>query len=336
MAMERRFSQENPVDLIDGGQFLTAEEMFSERRTDDPMEMVIRSEVAMYFDRREDGARLLEQVAPRIVDIDVAARFSLAKGRLAFWQGDNEQASAQFETAYHFYLFQNDSFGIGQALLGLAHLARRRGELQDAVAKLAAAQENIKGRVSKKVEFLRGLILAEQAALNKDLGEIEQAVDCYAESSRMLKNTERGRFYARVLMGTADLKCALGDFQDSLELYKEANTTFERYDIKEDLARCQLKLAEALIRLKRYERAERLAEESRELRRGDPKGESAALTLLAQVALQQNELDEASTRAAAAVEMADESGVAEIRAQARVALGHVKLAEHEFKQAAEA
>ena len=90
--MERRASQEIPVDLIDGGQFLTAEEMFSERRTDDPMEMVVRSEVAMYFDRLQDGAALLDQVAPRISDLDVAARFSLAKGRLALWLKDYDQA----------------------------------------------------------------------------------------------------------------------------------------------------------------------------------------------------------------------------------------------------
>ncbi len=80
--MERRASQESPVDLIDSGQFLAAEEIFSERRTDDPKEMVVRSEVAMYFDRLNDGASLLEQVAPRIGEIDVAARFSLAKGNL--------------------------------------------------------------------------------------------------------------------------------------------------------------------------------------------------------------------------------------------------------------
>ena len=64
--MERRASQEIPVDLIDGGQFLTAEEMFSERRTDDPMEMVVRSEVAMYFDRLQDGA----MIQPQIITMD--------------------------------------------------------------------------------------------------------------------------------------------------------------------------------------------------------------------------------------------------------------------------
>src|SRR2546422_5876001 len=83
--MEKRASQESLVELIDSGQFLAAEEIFSERRTNEPMEMVIRAEVAMYFDRLEDATALLEEVAPRIADINVAARFSLTKGRLALW-----------------------------------------------------------------------------------------------------------------------------------------------------------------------------------------------------------------------------------------------------------
>src|SRR5215210_1229846 len=132
--MERRASQESVVDLIDSGQFLAAEERFSERRTNEPMEMVIRSEVAIYFDRLGDARALLEEVAQRIADIDVAARFSLTKGRLAFWLGDIAQADTQLQTAYHFFLFQGDSFGTSKALLNLAWLARHRGRLDDANA----------------------------------------------------------------------------------------------------------------------------------------------------------------------------------------------------------
>jgi hypothetical protein len=121
--------------MIDSGQFLAAEELFSERRTDDPMEMVIRSEVAMYFDRLNDAAGLLEQVAPRIADISVAARFSLTKGRLALWRNDYPQAETQLQSAYHFYLFLADAFGISRALLELARYARARGDVDDAGSK---------------------------------------------------------------------------------------------------------------------------------------------------------------------------------------------------------
>jgi tetratricopeptide (TPR) repeat protein len=137
----------------------------------------------------------------------------------------------------------------------------------------------------------------------------------------------------------ADLKCAAGEFQDSLEIYKEANTVFERYDLKSEVARSQLKLAQALIRLKRFERAEKLAEESRELRQGDPAGESAALATLVMIALQQNQPVEAAARASSAVELADlcvaspECVLARVRA--RIALGQVRLAERDFKQAAD-
>ena len=44
------------------------------------MEMVIRSEVAIYFDKLNDAAALLEEVAPRSADFNIAARFSLTRG----------------------------------------------------------------------------------------------------------------------------------------------------------------------------------------------------------------------------------------------------------------
>lgn len=334
--MERRASQESLVELIDSGQFLAAEEIFSERRTNEPMEMVIRSEVAMYFDRLEDAAVLLEEVAPGIADIGVAARFSLTKGRLALWRGDAQQAETQLQSAYHFYLFLNDSFGISRALLNLARFARSRGQLEEAAAQLEAAQNGIKGRTGKRTEYLRGVISTEQAAAAADRGEIEQATEMYSEAMRLLKNYEKGRFYARALVGMADLKCALGNFQDSLEIYKEAVTVLERYDLKRDLAESKLKLARALIRLQRLERAEKLAEESRELRQGDPAGESDAIAVLVLVALQKNELEGVSERAHAAVELSDQSSSTESRVRARIALGHVKVAEREFKEATDA
>jgi len=158
----------------------------------------------------------------------------------------------------------------------------------------------------------------------------------YSQAMRLLKNQEKGRFYACALVGMADLKCALGDFQDSLEIYKEAVTVLERYDLRRDLAESKLKLARALIRLQRFERAEKLAEESRELRRGDPAGEGDAIAVLVLVALQRNELEGASERAHAAVELSDQTSSTESRVRARISLGHLKLVEREFKEAADA
>jgi tetratricopeptide (TPR) repeat protein len=171
--------------------------------------------------------------------------------------------------------------------------------------------------------------------LAADRGEIESATELYSEAMRLLKNSERGRFYARALLGMADLKCAQGDFQDSLDIYKEADTVLERYDIRRDLAQGQLKLARALVRLQRFERAEKLAEESRELRRGDPAGESEALSTLALILLQREESEVSGQHAQAAVELSDQSSSTEARVRARIALGQVKLAGSEFKEATE-
>ncbi|HKA23098.1 MAG TPA: tetratricopeptide repeat protein [Blastocatellia bacterium] len=331
--MERRASQESLVELIDGGQFLAAEEIFSERRTNEPMEMVIRAEVAMYFDRLDDANALLEEVAPRIADIGVAARFSLTRGRLALWRGDEQQAATQLQSAYHFYLFLNDSFGISRSLLNLARFARYRGEAEEVATKLEAAQNGIKGRTSRRTEYLRGIISTELAAAAVDRGDIETANEMYSEAMRLLKTHERGRFYAGALIGMADLRCAVGDFQNSLEIYKEAITVLERYDLRKDLAGAKLKLSRALIRLKRLERAEKLAEESRELRRGDAAGESDAIAVLVLIALQRSELNGTEALALSAVELSDQSSSIDARVRARIAQGQVKLAEREFQDA---
>ncbi|HJQ23548.1 MAG TPA: hypothetical protein VKA60_06495 [Blastocatellia bacterium] len=333
--MERRAAQDTAVELVDSGQFLTAEEMFSERRTDDPKEMVVRAEVALYFARLEEAAALLEQVAPRIADINVAGRFALTKGRVALWQGNLAEAAMQLQTAYHFYAFHNDLFGLSHALLNLARLARERGELQEAADRLNDAENNITGRTSRRTEYLRGLLASERAAVAADSGEIDQAKELYGEACRLLKGTEKGRFYGRSLVGLADLRCALGDFTESLEIYKEANVTFERHDIRRDLAESQLKLAMALIRLKRYERAEKLAQESQALQRGDAEIESAALGVLALIALQQGDTEKARSYALPPVELADRSGRVQARSRARIVLGQVQLAERDFKQAVE-
>lgn len=333
--MERRTSQESLAELIDSGQYLTAEEIFSERRTDEPLEMVIRAEVAMYFDRLGDASNLLEQVAPRIADINVGARFSLAKGRLALANSRDEDAPMPLESAFHFYSFHQDSLGIAKALLALATLARRRGELDDAAAKLDQAHELIQGRTTKRADYLRSMIATEQANLALDRGEIERAAALYSEAAPALRAVEKGRYYAYTLVGQADLKCEIGEYQESLDLYKEATTVFERYDLRRDSAECQLKVARALLRLKRLERAERLAQESLALRKGDAAGESAAQSMLAVLALQGTTTEEAASRATSAVELADQTGLPKARAVARIAMGLVKLAEREFKLAAD-
>lgn len=333
--MERRASQEGPLELIDTGQYLAAEELFSERRTDDPMEMVVRSEVETYFGRLDKAAVLLEQVGQRASDIEVAARYSLASGRLATWRGDYEKASLHLQTAYYFSRFQADSFGVSRSLLGLARLCRLRGQFEDALSKLDEALEETKGRSTKKAEFLKGLIAGEQAAVNADAGEDEKATEFFNEAIRLLRGTERGRYYSRALVGMAALRCALGEYQDSLEFYKEANTIFERYFLKKDQAHSQLGMGRALMRLQKYERAEKLAEESRSMRRGEVADESVAVGLLALLALKRDDQAQAEKLADDSIDLADRSGLYEPRIRARIAMGIVKLAARDFKPAAD-
>src|SRR5262249_24872647 len=262
-------------------------------------------------------------VAPRISDINVAARFSLTRGRLALVQDRDDQAQAPLESAFHFYSFHNDAFGIARALLALATLSRRRGNLDEAATQLENAEELISGRTTKRSDYLKFIITTERAHLAVDRGETDLAAELYSEATPGLRQLEKGKFYAYSLLGQADLRCELGEYQESLEIYKEANTVFERYDLKRDSADCQLKTEKALVRLKRYERGERLAQDSLALRRGDPAGESATFAILSSIALQQSNTEEAATRANNALKLADQSRSAESRLAARAALGQV-------------
>lgn len=322
--------------MIDSGQYLTAEEIFAERRTDDPMEMVVRAEVEIYFGRLDKASDLLEQVAPRVSELDVASRYSLTAGRLAIWRGEYDESNTHLQTAYYFYRFQNDAMGLSQSLVALALLDQIHRRFEDAVSKLNQAHEEIQGRTNKKAEFLRGLIAAEHGAASGSAGDMETASAQYADATKLLKATERGRYYARSVVGMAELKCALGETQDSLDLYKEANTIFERYYLKHELAYSQLSLARALMRIQRYERAEKLAEDSRNLRRGHPGDQCGALSLLALLALKRNDTEQAAVHANAAVDLSEQAESPELRVRSRISQGLVKLAEREFSQAAEA
>jgi tetratricopeptide (TPR) repeat protein len=270
------------------------------------------------------------------LEINVGARFSLTRGRLELMRGHDDLAEAPLESAFHFYSFHADSFGIARALLALGMLARRRGELEEAAAKLERAQDLVGGRTTKRSEYLKAIITSEQAHLAQDRGEIEKAAELYSEAAPILRSVEKGRFYGYALVGQADLKCDLGEYAESLEIYKEAHTVFERYDLRRDAADSNLKVARALARLKRFERAEKLAQESLSSRRGDAEGESAALSMLALIALQQGNGDAAAAHAAGAVEAAEQSGQPVARVVAQIAIGQVKLAEREFRQAADA
>src|SRR5262249_11349814 len=158
----------------------------------------------------------------RVSDINVAARFSLAKGRLALRLDDDEQAAPLLQSAYYFYLFNNALFGITQALIELAKLARRAGRFAEAEEHLKSALDKLDPRPNKKSDFLRGVIVSEQGALLTEQGELDEAAKAYEEAAGILKGVERGRYYAYALLGTAGLKYAMGEFQDSLEIYKES------------------------------------------------------------------------------------------------------------------
>ena len=123
----------------------------------------------------------------------MAARFSLAKGNLALRRNDFDQAETQLNTAYHFFLFPERFFRSKQIVVGTCQagaVERRRARRVNQARR--GPDRGVKGRVSKKVEFLRGLITSEQAAAALDRGEIDQATELYSEAARLLKGTERG------------------------------------------------------------------------------------------------------------------------------------------------
>jgi tetratricopeptide (TPR) repeat protein len=316
------------ADLIDAGQFATAEKALRAIGEASPLVRVLRAEVEIYFSRLREAERLLDEVAPEAKDVDVAARYAMARGELSYWLYRYEEAEEHFHIALHFYKFLGDPFHQAVAFYNLGRLERRRARFEEAERLLRHSGELLsKVRDDPRTEFLRGLVLFNLGAIRLHRGELESAESFFKEAAGILEAGESQRYYGLILNSLGGLYLYLGDYHKAITVLQMARRIFKELRSFHDLEHVSNNVALALIQLERYEEAESLLQESFELAQGVGNVTSAStfLTSFTELYVARGDLEKAQLYGTRASEYAELAGNLFEKGRALVQLGRVVL-----------
>ncbi len=320
------------VDLIDAGKFATAEKGLREIREESPLVRVLRAEVEIYFSRLREAERLLDEVAPEARDVEVAARYAMARGELSYWLFRFEEAEEHFHIALHFYKFLGETFRQAVAFYNLGRLERRRARFEEAERFLNRSIELNTDHDDPRAEFLRGLVLFNLGAIRLYEGRPEPALEFFEEAARILRFSEGQRYYGLVLNSLGGLHLYLGSPHRAVAVLQMAKSLFEQLGIFHDLEHASNNIALALIQLERYKEAELLLQESLELaqRIGDVASASTFLTSFAEFYVARGDLKKAYAYSRRASEYAELAANLFEKGRALVQLGRVTLLEGRY------
>lgn len=315
------------ADLIDAGRFTTAEKALREIRENSPIVHVLRAEVEIYFSHLHEAERLLDEVAQEAREVEVAARYAMARGELSYWLYRYEEAEEHFHIALHFYKFLGETFRQAVALYNLGRLERRRARFEEAEEHLNRAVELIGDQQDPRAEFLRGLVLFNLAVCHFERGKLEQAGKLFEEAVAVLKACRNWRYYGLALNGLGGLYLYLGQYSKALSAFRRAKEIFQELGVAHDIEHVSNNLALILIWLRRYEEAEPLLRESLELAQkiGNVTSASAFSTSFAELYIGQGDLEKAHAYGAQALEYAELAGNSFEKGRALVQLGRVAL-----------
>ncbi len=315
------------ADLIDAGQFTTAEKALREIREQTPLVHVLRAEVEIYFSRLREAERWLDRAATETQDVEVAARYTMARGELSYWLYRYDEAEEYFHMALHFYKFLGETFRQAVALYNLGGLERRRARFEEAERLLTHAVELIKGRNDRRAEFLYGLVSFNLGAIKLYIGQFEPAEEFFKEAAAILKPSEGQRYYGLVLNSLGGLYLYLGRYSEAVEVLQVAKSIFERLGVLHDLEYVSNNMALALTQLGRYEEAELLLQESLELaqRIGNVAAASTFLTSFTELYIARGDLEKAHVYGKRALEYAELATNSFEKGRALVQLGRVAL-----------
>jgi len=315
------------ANLIDAGKFTTAEKALREVREQAPLVLVLRAEVEIYFSRLREAERWLDHAATETQDVEVAARYTMARGELSYWLYRYDEAEEYFHMALHFYKFLGETFRQAVALYNLGRLERQRAHFEEAERFLTHAVELIKGRNDRRAEFLYGLVSFNLGAIKLYIGQFEPAEEFFKEAAAILKSSEGQRYYGLVLNSLGGLYLYLGRYVEAVEVLHEAKSVFERLGVPHDLEHVDNNMALALTQLGRYEEAELLLQESLELaqRIGNVAAASTFLTSFTELYIARGDLEKAHVHGKRALEYAELAANSFEKGRAMVQLGRIAL-----------
>lgn len=336
MASSSLHIDSNPFEAIDSGRFTEAQTAIDKNKTPKPLTSIAVAELALYFGRLSDAETALNSAGPVSGDIWLASRFALAEGELLFARQDFSIAKKRFNAAFHFSEFLGDQFSVALAVYRMSRILSAEGHQEEAIRMLHEAYEGLRG-LGAKAEFMRGLLDFQLAVCELRSGHIAESEQLYRSAIDSLKESERGRYYALVLISHGIVQRQSGNLAQAQESFEEAMNLLSRQNIFGDLASCISELSTVLIRMLSYDRAERLLTESLDLykRIENTDGEARSLTLLAQIELERNRPRKVREYAQRAFELSDPVKAPQVAASARIQLARSSALEKDRARSVE-
>ena len=326
----------NPFEAIDSGRFSEAQTAIDKNKIPKPLTHIAAAELALYFGRFAEAETALNNAGPVSGDIWLASRFALAEGELLFARQNFSSAKKRFNAAFHFSEFLGDQFSLALAVYRISRILSAQGQQEEAIRMLHEAYEGLRGQ-GAKAEFMRGLLDFQLAVCELQSGHSLEAVQLYRSAIDSLKESERGRYYALVLISHGIVQRDSGNLPQAQESFEEAMNVLSRQNIFGELASCICELATVLIRSRSYERAERLLTECLALykRAENTDGEARSLTLMAQIELDRNRPRKVREYAQLAFELADAAKDPQVATAARIQLARSSTLEKDRAKSVE-
>jgi tetratricopeptide (TPR) repeat protein len=220
----------------------------------------------------------------------------------------------------------DDRYGTALSLYHQGQLERQLGHYAQAEEMLTRAREQLDG-TSSRAEYLGGLIDLNLALCKQQQNLWEESQSLYDSALALLKKTESGRYYGLALNCYAALLEERGDSNAALAVFEEAATMVEREGTEEDAALVRWNLGKCLLRARRWELAEVVLQQARELNAnvGNPVGVCAVLQLLAELYIERSVMEKAEQCAQEALVQSETVKDRLYEVHARITLGRVLI-----------
>jgi len=285
----------------------------------------LRLEQALYINHLDEAEQLLSELG-RVKDLSIPQATALAFGRgeYNYWRGRADEAEDYFKGALFLSkTWLEDPFCVARARYGLARIESKRGHYDAAVELLNLASQSLKKLTGPKVKYLDALIRFELGVVRDRLGDLERSEEILSKAVKDLRSVEGGRFYGLALNSLGSTLLHLGKNEEALSNFTKAAEIFSKHSISDELAEAQYNSAIALIRLRRFQEAERLLLDrlEQDKRLANSAREARSLALLTELYQEAGDELKAARYGEQAVEVAEASKNDLILARALVAWG---------------
>jgi tetratricopeptide (TPR) repeat protein len=315
--------------LIDAGDFAAAKHVLdadSMAGRKDPYRETLRAEVSLYYGRYGEAEELLREAAAQCSGLRSVARWNLARGRLHQWRGEPELARDLYHGALRNYEYVDDDYGTALALYYRGHLEQQVGRPAPAEEVLTQARQKLNGKAGR-ADYLGGLIDLDLAMCKQRQGLLEDARLFYDSALSLLKNTENSRYYGLALNCLATLLEERGDTASALAAFEESAAIAEHEGTEEDAALVRWNLGKCLLRANRWELAEVVLKQAKELNSGvgNVPGVCSVLQLLVELYIDHSMMEKAEQCAREALTQSETAGDKSHALLGRIALGRVLI-----------